>query len=105
MFIHNATFMIEKEREQEFLKWLVARVDRLVTPPALNPRLSTMREAGGLDYQQAEAQSVAFQLEFPDFGTASLWRADRFEPVAKEFAEHFGPNAMTFCSIFEQIDF
>ena len=103
MIIHNATFMIEKEREGEFVKWLAERLDSVIEPPALNPRVSAMREAGGVDYRQAEAQSVAFQLEFPTLETARDWSSRKFGPLAAEFAEAFGPNAMAFTSLFETI--
>lgn len=99
MIIHNATFMIVKERESEFVDWFRENVGML--GELRDPRLSAMREAGGVDYRQAEAQSVAFQCEFASIGEARLWSAGRFAELAALFEERFGPEAMVFTSLFE----
>lgn len=91
--------MIVKEREAEFVAWFREKVEML--GDMRNPRLSAMREAGGVDYRQAEAQSVAFQCEFDSLGKARLWSAGRFAELAALFEEKFGPEAMVFTSLFE----
>ena len=103
MYIHNVTFMILPGREKELLGWLSGRLDSIVVPPAVNPRVSTMREAGGVSCRDAEAQSVAFQLEFPTFDEARRWGAEVLPEVSGEFVRCFGPDAMTFASIFEEM--
>ena len=99
--IHNATFMMEVEREEEFINWFRLQIPRLGSLAA--PRLSSMREAGGIDYSHAEAQSVAFQCEFLSAKEALQWRNETFSEVASEFMARFAPNAMVFTSIFEEI--
>ncbi|MDE6391725.1 MAG: DUF4286 family protein [Muribaculaceae bacterium] len=107
MVIHNATFMMEREREGEFIDWLRG----LVAGEGLfaeslrgrRVRLSAMREAGGVDYRQAEAQSVAFQVEFDSIEEARKWSREALPTVAARFEEHFGPQAMVFTSVFEEI--
>ena len=102
--------MIEREREAEFVAWLRPRVEELtgvaadcVAGAPMRPRVSAMREAGGVDYRQAEAQSVAFQVEFDDIETARRWSREQFATVAADFEEKFGPQAMVFVSIFEEL--
>lgn len=99
--IHNATFMMECEREEEFIRWFNGQLSRLGT--LASARLSAMREAGGIDYTHAEAQSVAFQCEFNSVEEALKWRNEVFADVASDFMTHFAPNAMVFTSIFEGI--
>lgn len=95
--------MMRVEREQEFLRWFKSE---LLTPKGelINPRLSAMREAGGVDYREAEAQSIAWQVEFANIEAAKEWSARHFAGIAARFEEHFGPDAMVFTSYFEQIE-
>ena len=113
MVIHNASFMMEREMEEKFVSWLRSELEAAgITGGkagqesggcALHPRISAMREAGGVDYREAEAQSVAFQVEFPTVGEAKAWNRDVFSTLAARFEEKFGPQAMVFTSIFEEI--
>lgn len=100
--IHNATFMIEREREEEFVAWLRGGLPRLGA--LANVRLTSMREAGGVDYREAEAQSVALQSEFATVEAARRWSVTEFASFASRFEEAFGPQAMVFTSIFEVIE-
>lgn len=99
MIIHNATFMMPLEREADFLPWLRSRIAGMA--PLCNPRVSAMREAGGIDYRHAEAQSVAFQTEFESMDAARAWSASAFADLAVAFDEEYGPQAMVFVSMFE----
>lgn len=105
--IHNATFMMEREREGEFIDWLrgcVAEEGSFAESlRGRRVRLSAMREAGGVDYRQAEAQSVAFQVEFDSIEEARKWSREALPSVAARFEERFGPQAMVFTSVFEEI--
>lgn len=115
MVIHNASFMMEREKEKEFVSWLRRELEsagiigttdeygRESGGFSLRPRVSAMREAGGVDYREAEAQSVAFQVEFSTVGEAKEWNRDVFSTIAARFEEKFGPQAMVFTSIFEEI--
>ena len=101
MIIHNATFMIPLDREAELVDWLRLRLS--VVDSLQNPRVSAMREAAGVDYRQAEAQSVAFQTEFPTIEEARAWNKSVFVEIAEDFQKAFAPHAMVFHSIFEQL--
>lgn len=110
MVIFNATFMIEGSREREFVDWLWKEM------PSAMPmgygrngwdyglQVSAMREAGGVDYRQAEAQSVSVQMRFADIAAARLWARGKFASLAARFEEAFGPQGMVFTSIFEVLE-
>lgn len=98
--------MIRREREAEFLKWLRGRLSGVaegLSEGTTGMRVSAMREAGGVDYREAEAQTVAFQVEFHTIEEARLWNARKFSTLAAEFEEAFGPDAMVFVSMFEEM--
>ena len=103
MVIHNASFMMEREREGEFVEWIRERLGAQVLGAGLRPALSAMREAGGIDYRDAEAQTVAFQMEFDDIESARRWGRECFADLAAAFEKDFGPNAMVFTSLFERL--
>lgn len=100
--------MMARGREREFLAWLGPELRRLGADDAatagMSWRVTTMREAGGVDYRQAEAQTVAWQCEFPSIEAARAWGVDVFASVAARFEERFGPEAMVFTSIFETVE-
>ena len=104
MVIHNASFIIEREREEAFVEWLrqivAERVSYAESGPC-RPVLTAMREAGGVDYRQAEAQTVAWQVQFDCIESARAWSASTLAGIGAAFEEKFGPNAMLFTSIFE----
>lgn len=93
--------MIDREHEREFTEWF--RKVCVGLEPMRAPRLTAMREAGGIDYTQADAQSMAFQCEFESREDARRWAAEKLAPVAAAFEEMFGPQAMVFASMFETI--
>lgn len=62
-----------------------------------------MREAGGVDYREAEGQTVAFQVEFERIEEARKWGREVFATLASRFEERFGPQALVFTSIFEEV--
>lgn len=78
--------MIEREREAEFIGWLRSEIKTMgefsLPEGPCRPRLSAMREAGGVDYREAEAQSVAFQVEFDDIEAARKWSRGVFANLA-----------------------
>lgn len=92
---------MESHKEQEFVSWLRKEIELhgLGDMPGL--RVSAMREAGGVDYHQAEAQSVAFQLEFATVEHARRWGQDVFPMIASRYESQFGPQALVFTSVFE----
>jgi len=103
MLIANTTFMMLHEREPEFLDWFRMQLPIITDARwgGVNPRLSAMRQAGGIDHTQAEAQSVAFQMEFGRREDLDRWNKAPLANVAADFEEKFGPEAMVFSSIFE----
>lgn len=104
MLIHNTTFMMLREREEEFLRWFRAELPALTgTDAGAAPRLSAMRTAGGVSHSEAEAQSVAFQMEFADRNRLDKWARNSLADVAARFEERFGPDAVVFTSVFETL--
>lgn len=103
MVIHNATFIVKREDEQKLIEWL--KEFTLGVSPGLgtNPRISVMREAGGVRAHEGEAASVAYQMEFPDEKSAKAWNAEQFNRIADTFVSLFGADAMAFTSLFEVV--
>lgn len=107
MIIHNATFMVRKEMEAEVILWLKGEIAKMETGDnagmgeGFNPRVSAMREAGGVSHEHADAASVAFQVEFPSVSSAKIWSERSFEKLAADFDSKFGPEGMVFTSLFE----
>ncbi len=95
--------MIEREREGEFVRWLRGELAGLGLADAPGARVTAMREAGGVDYREADGQTVAFQLEFQDIEAARKWGSDVFAPLSARFEKGFGPNALAFTSVFEMV--
>jgi len=104
MVIHNATFMVRRDLEGDLVLWLKGETAGLSYYTGKNPRISAMREAGGIRSHEADAASVAFQVEFPDEEEALRWRAEVFTPLAGRFTSRFGSEeSMAFTSLFEVV--
>jgi len=95
--------MIEREREDEFIGWLRGELAGLGLMDAPGARVTAMREAAGVDYREAEGQTVAFQLEFGNIEGARKWARDVFSLLATRFEECYGSHALVFTSIFEVV--
>ncbi len=102
MFIHNATFILDPARGEEFLDWVMPRARQAAGEAP--SRLSVMRQAGGEVAGEAQALSVAFQAEFPTIEEALEWSESSLSPLISDFERLFSPGAMVFTSIFETID-
>lgn len=102
MLIYNTTFMMLPEREPEFISWFRTQLPAL-TESGTSPRLSSLRAAGCAGHGQSEAQSVAFQMEFADRAELDNWASGPLNRVISLFEQQFGPEALTFSSIFETI--
>lgn len=101
MLIHNATFMVDPRRGEEFLEWFAPLAHK--AGPEGKSRLSVMRQAGGAPAGEAQALSVAFQGEFDTMQEIDEWTAKRLRPLVAAFERRFAPDAMVFTSIFETI--
>lgn len=95
--------MMERELEEKFIGWLRSELAASEMHAGREARITAMREAGGVDYRQAEAQSIAYQVEFDSIEEARRWSSERFATLAARFEEAFGPQAMVFTSIFEVV--
>ena len=97
--------MMEREKEEEVVTWLHGEIGKMEEGNGAlrGVRLTAMREAGGVDYRQAEAQTVAFQSEFDSVADARSWASHVFVSTAAAFEEKFGPQAMVFTSLFETV--
>lgn len=103
MYILNITFMMVPESEPRFRELIAPTVSHC-REDGLNPRLSRMREAGGVEAAADEALSIAFQIELPTIEEARRWHGILEASAVAEFIEAFAPEAITFASIFETID-
>ncbi|MDE6027302.1 MAG: DUF4286 family protein [Muribaculaceae bacterium] len=109
MIIHNATFMVRKEMEAEVILWLKGKIARMENDAVAgmgegkNPRVSAMREAGGVSHEHADAASLSFQVEFPSAASAKIWGERSFQKLAADFDSKFGPEGMVFTSLFEVV--
>ncbi len=114
MVIHNATFMVTRDREREFIDWFAGMRQEIerksaglheseALPMPSNMRLSAMREAGGQHHTAADAASISFQAEFFDVSEALEWRRRVMSDVVDSFEAAFGPEAMAFMSVFEEV--
>ena len=103
MIIHNATFIVRRDDEDKLIEWLKEFTLGISSGKGFNPRISVMREAGGVRSHEADAASVAYQMEFPDEKSAKDWSADQFEVIARTFSSLFGAEAMVFTSLFEVV--
>lgn len=95
--------MMERELEEKFIAWVRRELAETEIHAGRQARITAMREAGGVDYRQAEAQSVAYQVEFDSIDEARRWSSEKFSTLAARFEEAFGPQAMVFTSIFEVV--
>lgn len=103
MIIHNATFIGRRELEKEILEWLKIHSHGIEDETGKNPRISVMREAGGVRAAETDTASIAYQIEFPDEETAKAWNISVFESLALKFTERFGGDNMVFTSLFEVV--
>lgn len=103
MVIHNASFIVRKEDEPRLIEWLKEFTLGISRGEGTNPRISVMREAGGQRHDEADAASVAYQMEFPDEKSAKDWSLTQFERIASTFVSLFGTEALVFTSLFEVI--
>ncbi len=99
--------MTEKSREAAAIAWLKEKIADMTRRDAFgggwNPRISAMREAGGISHEEADAASIAFQVEFEDAGSARSWSLREISALAEEFARRFGAESMVFTSLFEVV--
>ena len=115
MLIFNTTFMMEPDREADFLQWFRTQLPSLTGPDgfaqseggiacrATSPRLSALRMAAGQEAGENQAHSVAFQVEFADRDSLLKWADGPLDETATRFMKRFGPNAAFFTSVFETI--
>ena len=104
MVIYNITFVIEPERQQEFLDWMRGEaLSNLFNSEsaAANPRLQTVVEAGGKKPDADHGLSIALQAEFDTIVAAHGWEDTVLPPVLGSFTEKFGPHALYFVTLLE----
>lgn len=86
------------------LSWLRERIPGLTHHSGFNPRLSVLRETSGVSDVDAESQTVAFQLEFPDMDTLHVWSVAKLVPMLEEYTADFGPMSLAFTSVMEILE-
>lgn len=93
---------MEHETEQRFLDWLTKIKKRF--PESAHCRISVMREAGGINHDEADAQTVSAQWEFPSMQDVKIWQRGGFQELMAECDKCFGQSVMTFTSVFETLE-
>lgn len=104
MVVYNITFVIEPQREEEFLTWMRSEaIARLFNQdsPASNPRLQTVIEAGGQKPDPDHGLSIALQAEFDSADHAHTWNDMTLPPVLGDFTAKFGPHALFFATLLD----
>ena len=112
----NASFIIERVREDEFLDWFEEKEekareerkslkdgnegDEWADDFSRKCVVSALRDANGEDYIRSESHTLAAQWKFFTLDDARKWRAEVLAPVLEEFMQRFQPGGMVFTSIF-----
>lgn len=102
MYIHNATFIVAPDREDELIDWLSTRVAKAAAGAV--SRLSVLRRLSDEEPEEKEAVSLAFQVEFSTMEEIERWVAESFNPLVSEFNNDFDSNGVVFCSVSETIE-
>ncbi len=103
MYIHNTTFMLRRSAAGIAAEWLGYEwLQHATESVACNPRLSRLVSAGDADIDP-EATSIAFQVEFDSLSQAEKWAKGPLARIIDAFYCKFGPEAMTFSSVFETL--
>lgn len=103
MVTFNASFIFGHGREEEFLHWFDEMHQSLGVDDPSRCMVMALRDAHGEAHTQGDAHTVAVQWEFERLGDARDWRDLRFGAVSSDFMKNFGPEAIVFTSIFEQL--
>lgn len=112
MIVHNATFMVEKQRGVEFLEWFAPLAHK--AGPEGRCHLSVLREAGNIKKSDGDEElhavdrngeplSVAFHVEFESEQEMERWINSRFKPLAAAFERRYLHAGMIFTSVSERI--
>ena len=124
----NASFIIERAREDEFLDWFEEKEDKArkerkerralkaseegrdsepvkegddwADDFARKCEVLALRDANGEDYIDSESHTLAAQWKFFTLEDAREWRQRVLMPVMEEFMERFQPGCLYFTSIF-----
>ena len=106
MFTYNITFVVSQEREDELLKYIREELlQKLFNPesPARNPELRKVVETGGEKPGPEHGLSIALAATFPKEETAHLWNDNILLPSLGNFHPKFGPEALFFVTLLENL--
>ena len=99
----NVSFVIRREDEGRFVEWMGECLRSLDSKLPGACEISAMREAGGIDYSEMEAHTVACRWTFPTLEEAKKMQRDTLPGIVSEFQTRFSPEGMAFASLFEAI--
>lgn len=105
-YIVNLTFFMLPGREEKVLAWLRSRVAGFIAAGiGADHALSKVCElgAGETPDNDEEPISVAYQVKFATLDEARRWRDNEVAALSLEYESNFGPDAMTFVSIFSSL--
>lgn len=105
-YIVNLTFFMLPGREEKVLAWLRRRIAGFIAAGiGSDHALSKVCELGAGDTPGADEEpiSVAYQVKFGSLEEARRWRDNEVAALAIEYENNYGPDAMTFVSIFSTL--
>ena len=106
MYIYNVTFIIEQAQEEGLLDYIKKDLlSKLFNPesPAKNPELRKVVEVGGVKPDKDHGLSIALAATFDTEETAHLWHDHILIPALGDFPVKFGPDALFFVTLLENI--
>lgn len=106
MLVHNITFLIEPERTEEFLRWMHSEGASLLRSGCSHDlSLAILREVEGQINPPDRGVSVAARSLFDDESSFREWEKGALEEALAAYRREFGPEALAFCTLLEEIDF
>ena len=106
MLIHNITFVVDPVRTEEFLRWLhVEGVMILRNGQERELSVAILREVEGQVNPPDRGVSVALRTLFDGESALREWERNELERCLAAYREKFGPEALAFCTLLEQLDF
>lgn len=104
--IYNITFVVNPEVEALFLGWVRGSLlNELFNEdsPARNAALRKVIEAGGEKPGEDHGLSIALHAEFENETTARKWHEVFLAPALGKFTATFGPDALFFVTMLENL--
>ena len=106
MFTYNVTFVVAPDKETELIDYLRRQLIPGIfnsESTARNPELKKVVEIGGEKPDSEHGLSIALSASFPTIETAHSWNDNTLVPALQEFHLNFGPHALFFATLLENL--